>query len=159
MKQIKLTQNKFALVDDDMFEELDKFKWYAEKRGNTFYARMNIYNNGKQYRIYMHRYILGLTDSKIKCDHKDHNGLDNKKSNLRTCSNLENSRNQKKVLNTSSRYKGVCFHKRDKKWVAHIGVKNKLIYIGLFRNEQDAAKAYNLKASELFGDFARLNTF
>jgi len=159
MKEIALTQGKFALVDDEDFEELNKFKWHTHKGGNTYYATKNMRINGKQKTIRMHRLIMGVTDRKIQIDHKYGNGLDNRKINLRVCTRSENQRNQKKILNTSSIYKGVCWDKEYHKWMAGLGYNGRSIKIGRFINEKDAAKAYNLKATELFGDFARLNRF
>jgi len=157
MKEIKLTQGKFALVDNDMFEELNQFKWCAAKDGNTFYAVRNIYNNRKRKTIRMHRQILGLIDSKIQCDHKNHEGLDNQKSNLRSCTIAENQRNQRPRIGCSSKYKGVYFNKLCKKWMAYIKVENKSTTIGLFTNEIEAAKAYDKAAKVHHKEFAYTN--
>ena len=157
MKQIALTQNKFAIVDDKDFEELNQFKWYAQKGNSTFYAVRSVYNNGGQTLIKMHRQILGLTDIKIHCDHKDHNGLDNQKSNLRECSNIENQRNRKSQIGSSSKFKGIYFNKLTGKWLGQIMVGKERIYLGLFTDEFEAAEAYDNAAKEHFGEFANLN--
>ena len=159
MKEIKLGQfgkNKgvyVALVDDEDFERLNSFSWYAQKGGNTFYAQRCIKVNGKKVNIRMHREILNGSI----IDHIDRNGLNNQKSNLRVCTTSENAMNMRKHKKSKSNYKGVCFHKLEKKWVAQIKINRKGFYLGYFMSEVDAARAYNSKAVELFGEFANLN--
>ena len=153
MKEIQLTQGKVALVDDEDFESLNQFKWYAIRNGKTFYATRKDMDDYKQINILMHWEVMNGKG----IDHKDHNGMNNQKSNLRLCTQKENCMNRSKRENTSSIYKGVSFHSRDKKWQAHIGINGKYIHIGLFTSEVDAAKAYNEKAIELFCEFAHIN--
>lgn len=161
MKEIKLSQfgkNKgkyVALVDDEDFEGLNSFKWYAMEGGKTFYAVRRIMFNGKRRGILMHCEIMNGKG----IDHIDHDGMNNQKSNLRFCTQRENMMNQRKQENTSSIYKGVCFFKRTGKWMAHITINGKNIHLGYFETEIEAAKAYNDKAIELFGEFANLNDF
>ena len=159
MKEIQLsTEGKsrgkhVALVDDEDFERLNQYKWAVLKKKHTFYALRCISVDGKQSMRYMHCEILkgkGI-------DHKDHNGLNNQKNNLRFCTQRENNMNRSKRENTSSVYKGVSFFKESRKWRAQIMINGKVIHIGLFASEVDAAKAYNIKAIELFGEFANLN--
>ena len=90
-------------------------------------------------------------------DHIDHDGLNNCKSNLRIATLSENRRNSRKAKDTSSKYKGVSWHKNNKKWEVKIGFNYKKIHIGYFNNIKEAAEAYNKKAKELFGEFAYLN--
>ncbi len=158
MKQIPLSQGLFALVDDEDFEELNKYKWCAYKSKNTFYAlRNSLYkDNKKRHIIQMHRVILGLNDLEIKCDHIDHNGLNNQKYNLRPSTNAENCKNQK-ARNGTSKYKGVCWCKKRNKWRANIRVNDKQVYIGHFNNEIDAAKSYDEMAKLHYKEFAYLN--
>lgn len=157
MKQIELTQGKVAIVNDEDFESLSKRSWYAVKGKTTFYAVSSVTVNKRQVRIWMHREILKPLKSQI-VDHKNHNGCDNRRENLRTCSINQNCRNQriwKKAK--SSKYKGVHFHKRDNVWTAYIHLNGKHIHIGSYQNEIEAAIAYNQKAVSLFGEFAYLN--
>lgn len=153
MKEIQLTQGQIALVDDEDFDSLNQYKWYAMKDGNTFYAARNIEVDGKRTIVRMHYSIMNGKG----IDHIDGNGCNNLHSNLRLCTHNQNMMNKRKQKNTTSIYKGVCFHKRADKWVAHIMITRTLIYLGLFASEIDAAKAYNTKAIELFGEFANLN--
>ena len=91
-------------------------------------------------------------------DHRDMNGLNNQRSNLRFCTLSQNAMNRRKRENTSSIYKGVYFNnQRGKKWKAQIRINGKQIHLGLFDFEVDAARAYNMKAIELFCEFANLN--
>jgi len=159
MKRIKLTQNKYALVDDADYDSLSKFKWYANKLGHTWYAYRNTPRNinGKHKTICMHRQILGLKRGDgLQADHKNHYGLDNRRSNLRTCNHQQNDFNRRKVKG-SSQFKGVYWHKARMKWIARIKYNNEQRHLGYFDNELEAAKAYDTRALELFGEFAYLN--
>jgi len=158
MKQIPLSQGLFALVDDEDFEYLNQFKWHARKSRDTFYASRNLRiskNNRKT--IQMHRVVLETTNPKIQIDHKDGNGLNNQKNNLRLATSTQNTRNSKPNKNTSSKYKGVSYRKDAKKWRSIINFNKKVIRLGCFTDEIEAAKAYDEKAKELFGEFAWLN--
>ncbi len=155
MKVIELTQGKVALVDDEDFEQLNRYKWCANKNFNNFYAlRTVVLKGGRHKTIKMHREILGLADPKILIDHRDGNGLNNQRENLRICTNQQNRRNSRKRKRTSSQYKGVSFFKRKKKWHARIGINGKLVPLGYFVNEEDAANAYAQAAKKYFGVFA-----
>jgi hypothetical protein len=92
-------------------------------------------------------------------DHLDGNGLNNQRSNLRFATKSENGMNRQKQENTTSIYKGVSWHKHNRKWVAYITINGKRSHLGYFISEVDAAKVYNQKAIELFCEFANLNTF
>ena len=153
MKEIQLSQGQVALVDDDDFEGLNQFRWYAHKTGNIFYARRNVTVDGKQKGQLMHCEIMNGKG----IDHIDHCGTNNQKSNLRFCTQSENCMNTRKRENASSIYKGVTFNKRAGKWLALIMINGKNVYLGRFETEVDAAKAYNQKAISLFLEFANLN--
>lgn len=103
----------------------------------------------------MHRLILGVTNPKIKIDHRDGNGLNNQRHNLREATQAQNLANSR-PRSGSSRFKGVTFRSPDK-WIAQISKDGKHTYLGIFRDEFDAATAYNFAAIEMFGEFARLN--
>jgi hypothetical protein len=170
MKQIPLTRGMFALVDDEDYEELSKFKWQATKptNNNSFYAtRWVSKKSGNRRAIKMHRQILGLTDPKIKGDHKDHNGLNNQKYNLRASTEKQNGRNKSSHKNSSSKFLGVTLRTRNdtpakyKYWRAQIRVDNKMMPTKYFpytdEGEILAAKAYDEMARKYFGEFANLN--
>lgn len=153
MKEIKLTQGLVALVDDEDFERINQFKWYAHKVGNTFYAGRNISIDGKQKCFRMHWDVMNNKG----IDHINGDGLNNQRYNLRSCSHQENCMNQRKSKNKSSIYKGVSFFKESGKWMANIKKDGKPIYLGLFTSEIEAARAYNSKAKTIFGEFAAIN--
>jgi len=157
MRQIELTQGKVAWVDNEDFEWLNQLKWYAHKHGNTFYAIRGILINGKYKVQRMHKFIMGDNLGKSDIDHKDGDGLNNQKVNLRICTHQENMMNRRPNKNCSSIYKGVCWHKQTQKWVAKIWIDGKQIHLGYFIIEEDASRAYDKKSTELFGEFARLN--
>lgn len=150
----------FALVDDEDFEFLNQWKWgCTTKQGNTYYACRSVRIDGKLITYFMHRVIMGLQKSdKRVVDHKDRNGLNCQRVNIRICTQSQNNMNKTKVTKiTSSIYKGVLFRKDTKKWSACIKQNQKTIAIGCFDKEIDAAIAYNLKAKEMFGSYALLN--
>jgi len=150
MKEIKLTKGKIAIVDDENYEWLMKFKWHASKnkKDNTFYARRHNWENGRDHTIAMHREILGLiTGDGKKTDHWNRNGLDNRKENLREVTCPVNGWNRKININTSSGLQGVYWHKRDQVWVASLRIGNgKRISCGCYKNPITAAKAWDAAA-------------
>lgn len=153
VKQITLSKGQFAIVDPNLFEELNKFKWSVEGRTGKFYASRRI--NGKL--IKMHRFILGLEDPKICVDHINGNTLDNRISNLRICTWAQNLRNSAIKPSNKSGYKGVCFSEKLNRFRATIKVNYKQIHLGVFRTAIEAARAYNAAAILHHGEFARLN--
>lgn len=154
-REIPLTHGLFAIVDDGDYEFLSGFRWFADKGGNTFYARRNSAGSNVR-KIRMHREIM-RAGSEEEVDHINGNGLDNRRSNLRICNHSENQRNGKKYKNNTTGYKGVSWHKQHKKYYAKIRVNNKDIFLGLFLNPEDAARAYNKAAIIFHGEFAKLN--
>ena len=156
--EISLTQGKVAIVDDEDFASVAMFKWFAVRGcGDTFYACRTI-NLTKldKVRVAMHRAILAA-DDRLMVDHVNGNGLDNRRVNLRLCVNRLNCRNRRGVANTSSRFKGVSWHRRMQKWTANIRDVDGQHWLGTFDSEEDAARSYDAAARERFGDFARLN--
>ena len=139
MKEIVLTQGKVALVDDEDFESLNKYKWHAHKDKNTFYVRRK--SNGKG--ILMHWYLIGKQAGLFMHDHINGNGLDNQKHNLRIVSVRDNQCNQRKrKLSKSSRYPGVCRERNSKKFRAYIYCDGKRIHLGCFGSEEAAFNSY-----------------
>jgi len=139
----------FAIVDDEDFERVNKLNWTRQVKGALHYAT----NKG----CLLHRFILNVT-GKTFIDHINGNGLDCQKHNLRIATLSQNMMNRRSIKKTSSKYKGVYWHKVGKKWNARITLNNTRYHLGLFTSEEEAALVYNLKAKELFGEFARINT-
>lgn len=160
MKEIPLTQGKFAFVDDEEYKRLSRYKWSAHKSGNMYYATCTVYlgggrKHGKFKHIKMHRLIMNPpTDMQI--DHINCDGLDNRKVNLRICTLSENIRNSKSRKGTS-RFKGVYWIPSRRKWRGGITFEGKKICLPRFKSEIEAAKAYDRVAIRYFGEFAYTN--
>jgi len=157
-RRIQLTQGKYAIVDPEDYERLNKYKWHAVKSKNTFYAVRRIHiGKNKWKHIKMHREILDPPDH-LYVDHINHKGFDNRKANLRTATHMQNSYNRIHFRkNSSSKYKGVSWKKRTKKWNVQISHNGKSKFIGSFDNEIEAAKAYDEAAKKYHKEFAVLN--
>lgn len=153
MREIQLTQNRAALVDDEDFEWLNNWKWYAHKDGNTFYAaRAGGRVNGSMTTITMHSVIVGKPPKGLVSDHRDGNGLHNFKKNLRFVTTRQNAQNRKnRVKPKTSQYVGVFWRKDCKKWAAKIRMDSKNKHLGLFASEFQAFKAYR-QAVESLGE-------
>ncbi len=156
MAYIQLTQGKKAIVDAEDLAELSQYNWQFHKKG---YAYTTIYLGkiGDKYRgttIKMHRLLTSCPVDK-QVDHKNGNGLDNRKSNLRICTATQNSYNRKVHKNNKSGYKGVGTQKND--YYVEIGFKGKRIYLGRYKDPVEAAKVYDKAAKKYHGEFARLN--
>lgn len=149
MKEIKLSQGKVAMVDDSDYDYLMKWRWFAQKSKQTYYASRNT-------NIRMHRVIM-CTPEGMEVDHINGNGLDNQKYNLRNCTPNQNRINRMSNLNGSSKYKGVSICRKRGKAEANISKNGKNKFIGYFKTEVEAALAYDKKAKELHGEYAKLN--
>ncbi len=153
MKTIPLTQGKVAIVDDEDYDYLMQWKWHYD-RG---YARRKYRIDGNKTKgIFLHR-VINKTPKSLFTDHINGNKLDNRKENLRNCTNKQNQRNSRKQLNTSSKYKGVCFDRQTNLWKATIRTGKGNKHIGRYANALEAALAYDGMAAILFGEFAKLN--
>ena len=154
MKEIKLTQGQVTLVDDWNYDWLIQWKWHAMKSAGTYYAVRRDYQKHNGVRVWMHREIM-KTPSNMKCDHANHNGLDNQECNLRTCTHQQNMMN--KTAWGSSSYLGVSYRKDRNCYTSKIGFNERDINLGHFKREEDAARAYDAAAKKYFGEFANLN--
>lgn len=147
--------NTFAMVGDEDFDRLNQWKWTAEKRRNGFYAMRVVRTDGKQRTVRMHVEVLGAG---ADIDHRDGNGLNNQKENLRRCTPAENGWNVRKGRRgKTSRFKGVSWSEEYARWNAHIGLKNGKRNLGCYPTEELAAAAYNFAAIDSCGEFAQLN--
>ena len=144
---------KFALVDDDDFERLNKHRWHCDNYG---YVRTAIIGGGDKCRIRMHRMIMN-PPSKMEVDHIDHIVLNNQKSNLRICTHSQNQKNLKMTIQSRSGFKGVYRVKNKNGWQSAITYNGKKIRLGTYKNKIAAAKAYNKAAKKYHGEFAILN--
>lgn len=148
---IPLTRGMYTIVDERDFTKLSKYNWFARKSDRNYYAFRTV---GKKH-IRMHRAITHAPKGMV-VDHIDHDGLNNRRSNLRVCTIKQNSRNARSHKGTS-RYKGVYWLKRNSKWTAEILCDGKKKFLGYFKNEIDAALAYDKTARKLFAEYAYLN--
>lgn len=153
-KLVPLNDGFYAIIDESDYSKIEKHNWHVIKTKSTPYAGTNV-SKGKALR--MHRLIMGVTDPDLLIDHINHNGLDNRKQNLRLASSLQNIGNQRKMPGKSSRYKGVSWINDKKKWRASIHINKHPKHLGYFEDEQEAALVYNIAAKEYFGEFAWLN--
>lgn len=163
--KLKLSKGYVATINECDWPSVGMFKWSACERQNTntVYAvrGMKVWEGGPgawKKTLLLHQQILGFP--KCPIDHINGDGLLNTRSNIRVATVSQNQQNRvpKKSVIKVSKYKGVKFHKKNKKWWAMIGFGGKQIYLGTFSDEIDAARAYNSKAHELFGVFARPNS-
>lgn len=156
-KEIPLTRGLVALVDADDFERLNNMKWYACGKNGLFYASRMIQIGSKRRQVQMHRSIIMLP-SCSQVDHRNGNSLDNRKENLRPCTPSQNQANQRIYsIPKTSRYKGVRWDSHNSKWTAQIGMNGKTKHIGMFADEVSAAKAYDVRARQIHGEYARCN--
>lgn len=159
-KKIPLTQGKFAIVDDKNYDYLSQFSWYAvclNPKRDTWYAKCCMRTKSGQERwVLLHRFIMQPKKGE-QIDHVNHNGLDCREINMRTCNQSQNNANARPHLDSSSQYKGVSWCKRDRTWCVKVTKNHKSMRISTFHNEHEAAKAYNQIATELYGEFAYLN--
>lgn len=158
MKYIQLTQGKKTVVDDADFDYLNQWRWYYKKQvdGNGGYAARNtIDTNGKRGTIRMHQQLAASLPGD-RVDHEDGDKLNNRRNNLRGADVFQNQWNRKKQSG-SSVYKGVTWHKKEKKWRAQIQVNKRKIVLGRYGSEHEAGMAYLKAAREYFGEYAKFD--
>ena len=156
MRKISLTRGLVAFVDDEDFERLSQFNWYAEQCKSGYYATRGNWRDGRNFTTRMHREAV-LAPPGCAIDHIDHNGLNNQKSNLRLCSTSQNNFNQRLGRRNTSGFKGVSWDKSKNKWSAQLGLNGKIVHLGRFCSAIEAATAYDDNAVIHFGEFALTN--
>lgn len=154
MKEILIiNSNKIALIDDEDYELVARHNWYEFNYNTVTYVKALI--DGEF--IGMHSIVMPPTLN-TTVDHKDHNGLNNQKNNLRLATKSQQNSYRQKFSNNTSGYKGVVYEKSRNAWKATITKDQKTKFLGRFKTVTGAAKAYNIAALEFFGEFAVLNT-
>lgn len=149
---ISLSNGLWATVDAEDYAYLSRFKW-CHHQG---YAARGIRVGDRIHTVLMHRIIM-MTPDGVETDHKNGNGLDNRKKNLRYANGKQNSQNRRRSSNNKSGYKGVCWNSRRGKWEVQIRINGKKKFLGYFNKPEDAARKYNQAAIKYFGEFARIN--
>lgn len=167
VRKIGLTRGLVAIVDAEDYERVAEFNWYAVPSDppGGFYAVRGTRIGGKYRNVFMHNELLGIqSGGSLEVDHKDHDGLNNRRDNIRLVERFQNMRNRRKLTAKTSAFKGVYWKKANLIWEARIAAgvmlpsgKRKQLILGQFRSETDAARAYNDAAVEHFGEFAVLN--
>lgn len=147
--EIVLTCGRVAWIDAADLPLISGYKLYADVRKNLIYVRCR---RGPT-RVYLHKLITGFQ----RTDHRNGDGLDNRRINLRSCTHAENIRNSRRRSDVDKKYRGAFWHGVARKWMTQIRFNNRIIYGGLFEREEDAAQAYDDLAKKYHGAFARLN--
>ncbi len=151
MKFIPLTQGKFAIVDDEDYDQMSLYKWHAKANpsGKTFYA-VRLQKRSTQ-SIYMHNEVMGG----LGIDHRNANGLDNQKGNLRFATRSQNNSNRRMFKNNTTGAKGVDFVKESNKYRARIQSNGRSIYLGAYKTLGEASRVYSESAERIHGEFAK----
>ena len=156
-RRIRLSRGENTIVDQDDFEKLKEYKWHVADNGRNQYAIRTAQRGNKRCRCAMHR-VISQAPEGLFVDHINHNGLDNRRGNLRIVTAKQNSWNTRLGRGQgASKYKGVGWDKEKRKWRASIYIDNKLRHLGCFEDEKEAAAAYDTSAKEHRGEYAFLN--
>ena len=157
MKKIPLSQGKFALIDDEDYSEIAKYRWYFCKKTGDARRHDKDCDWRLSRKVLMHRQLTNAKPGLV-VDHINGNRLDNRRSNLRVCTQAENCINTKPRKNKSG-YTGVYYTRvsKNKPWQARVQLNNKQYHFGFHRTRREASEARDAGAKKLHGQFARLN--
>jgi len=157
VRRVPLTQGKYALVDDEDYDAVSAFKWCAHRRGTNWYAMRALprITGVTQPKQTMHRFLM--PDAPYDVDHRDTNGLNNTRENLRAATRSQNRCNGRRRSDSTSGFKGVTRDKRSGSWKAQAVRSGKRVSLGRFPDALDAARAYDRHAATEYGEFARPN--
>jgi hypothetical protein len=155
---LPLSRGLVAVIDFDDFERVGRVKWYAQTTNcGAVYAARNRPSGSKPRLMLLHREVMHCPQNR-QVDHVNGDTLDNRKSNLRKATDSQNKTGfRRSKTGTSSKFRGVCWYKRDALWQARLSKERTIIFLGRFLNEEDAARAYDAAAIKHFGEFACLN--
>jgi hypothetical protein len=159
IRRIRLTNGKYTIVDSRDHSYLTQWTWHCLKKRSTYYAARSKYRRGKTIRIYMHREIAkraGMSTSSL-IDHRNRNGLDNRRTNLRSASQTQNRANCRLYTSNTSGFKGVSYDKRTGLWAAKLNHSGTCKWLGRFATRKEAAAAYDDAARRYFGNYANVN--
>ena len=159
MKILKTSKGRDFKVDDEDYDRCKDIVWHSRRSTNrheTWYVYRCIMVNKKEKYQLLHRFLLGVSDRKIQVDHRDLDGENCQKYNLRECGQSQNNANRRVTKTKSSDFKGVVFCSKNT-CKAQIQVEGIKIYLGCFKKHSDAARAYDEAAIRYFGEFALLN--
>jgi len=161
---LPLTKGLYTIIDVDMWSSVKPYKWAAHrtKGSSIWYARRGkrvLRPSGKRVitAINLHRVVAGANEYAQKVDHINGNGLDNRRSNLRVCSNMENNHNRHAPSRSRTGFFGVKWMKKLNKWQAAIKNDGKWIYLGIYSDVRDAAMAYDRAVIQMRGPIAATN--
>jgi hypothetical protein len=157
VREIPLTRGMVALVDDEDYEEVAALRWHALRKKNGWYAQANIRDGSRRTTVEMQVFLMGKPPEGKQRDHVNGNGLDNRRRNLRWATSIEQAQNRRRQRNAAPGFKGIRRVDGGTRWQARIETPTGRVSLGTFASQEEAAQAYDAKAKEVFGAFARLN--